>query len=82
MNEENLSKKQFSGFLGHRVLDLEATRKVKAMTGQVKPIAADTGEPLSKSSEKHIQDMLKLNAPKKKSLTDKIYDKFGKFLEL
>ena len=82
MSENNISKSQFSGFLGHRVLDLEATRKVKAMTGQVKPIAADTGEPLSKSSEKHIQDMLKLNAPKKKSLSDKIYDKFGKFLDL
>ena len=82
MSEKNISTSQFSGFLGNRVLDFNATKMIKARTGVTKAIPADNGEPLSESSEKHIQDMLKLNAPKKKSLSDKIYDKVGKFLEL
>ena len=44
---------------------------IKARTGVTKAIPADNGEPLSESSEKHIQDMLKLNAPKKKSMLEK-----------
>ena len=71
MSENNISKKQFSGFLGNRVLDFNATKMIKARTGVTKAIPADTGEPLSESSEKHIQDMLKLNAPKKKSMLEK-----------
>jgi hypothetical protein len=82
MNEENLSKKQFSGFLGNRVLDFNASKMVKARTGVTKAIPVDNGVPLSESSEKHIQDMLKLNAPKKKSLAEKYTSKIGKFLGL
>ena len=84
MSENNISKKQFSGFLGNRVLDFNASKAIKAKTGVSKSVPADIGqgEPLSPKTESHIQDMLKLNAPKKQSLSDKIYSKFGKYLEL
>ena len=79
MSENNLSKEAFKN-----VLDLDAARQTKKMTGQAKAIRIDTGEPLSKSSEQHINDMLEMNKPPqqpKKSLLDKFGEKLGLFEE-
>ena len=42
MSENNISKKQFSGFLGNRVLDFNASKMVKARTGVTKSIPLST----------------------------------------
>lgn len=77
MSENNLSKALF----GNRVLDFEASRKVKAKTGQVKAIPLDT-TPESPEMEKHINEAMALANPvkPKKSLLDKGLDKLGKAL--
>ena len=42
MSEKNISKSQFSGFLGNRVLDFNASKMVKARTGVTKSIPFST----------------------------------------
>lgn len=80
---DKLNPSQFKGFLGNRVLDLEATRKVKAKTGQVKAIPLDT-TPNSPELEKHIEEAMAVGNPvqKKKSLIQKGMDKLGQSLGL
>ena len=82
MSDKNLSTSQFSGFLGNRVLDLEATRKVKAKTGQVKAIPMST-TPDSPEMIKHENEAMALAnpVPKKKTLLDKFGEKIGLFEE-
>ena len=76
---DNLGR-QFSGFLGNRVLDFNASRKVKAKTGQVKAIPLDT-TPNSPELERHISEAMALANPvqKKKSMLDKFGEKLGLF---
>ena len=65
-----LSDNQFKN-----VLDLNAARKVKKMTGTGKAIPIDKGEPFSPKTEQHIKDMLELNKPQKPT-----YNKWEKTL--
>lgn len=68
----SLSDPQFKN-----VLDLNAARQVKKMTGTGKAIPIDKGEPFSPKTEQHIKDMLELNKPPKMSLTEKLGRKMG-----
>ena len=69
----SLSNNQFNN-----VYDFKAAQKVKKMTGTGAgiPMPSGEGEPLTRKSRKHINDMLKLNAPAKKPLLEK----FGRAL--
>ena len=67
-----LSNDQFKN-----VLDLNAARQVKKMTGTGKAIPIDKGEPFSPKTEEHIKDMLELNKPPKQSMLEKFGRKIG-----
>ena len=75
MSENNISKKQFSGFLGNRVLDFNATKMVKARTGVTKSIPLSTA-PDNPALTKHEDEAMALaNPPKKKT---SMVEKFGR----
>ena len=80
---DKLNPSQFKGFLGNRVLDLEATRKVKALTGITKAIPY-SDKPVSEEMTKHENEALELaNGPKKKkSIISKGMDKLSEALGL
>ena len=75
MSEKNISKSQFSGFLGNRVLDFNASKMVKARTGVTKSIPFST-TPDSPEMIKHENEAMALaNPPKKKT---PLIEKFGR----
>lgn len=79
MSENNISKKQFSGFLGNRVLDFNATKKVKARTGVTKSIPL-ASTPETPEFEKHANEAMALaNPPKKKSALERFGRALGIF---
>ena len=77
MSENNLSKPLFNN-----VLDFGAAKTIKEKTGIGKAVKVDGGEPISASTQKHIDDMLELNKPPKKSLVQKYTDKMSDLLGL
>ena len=54
----------------------------KVLGGVGKAVKVDGGEPISASTQKHIDDMLELNKPPKKSLMQKYTDKMSDLLGL
>ena len=72
MSQKNISSSQFKGFLGNRVLDLNATRMVKARTGVTKAIPL-ASTPDSPEMIKHENEAMALGnpLPKKKSMLEK-----------
>ena len=72
MSEKNISKSQFSGFLGNRVLDFNASKMVKARTGVTKSIPFST-MPDSPEMIKHENEAMALANPpvQKKSMLEK-----------
>ena len=72
MSENNISKSQFSGFLGNRVLDFNASKMVKARTGVTKSIPLSTA-PDNPALTKHEDEAMALANPpvQKKSMLEK-----------
>ena len=74
MSENNISKKQFSGFLGNRVLDFNASKAIKAKTGVSKSVPLTTPE--SPEFEKHANEAMTMGNPPKKKTS--MVEKFGR----
>ena len=74
MSENNISKKQFSGFLGNRVLDFNASKAVKAKTGVSKAIPMTTPE--TPEFTKHANEAMAMGNPPKQKKS--MLEKFGR----